>query len=565
MRVSAWRRVAARGCGLLGVCVSLLTVAPGASAAQTCVANVFEVTCTFDFTGSEQTFAVPSNVTSVEVSTVGAPGGGSDPGAGGTAEASVTVAPNQTLYVEVGSAGTSATGGFNGGGAPGAGSTVGAGGGGGASDVRTVACGGATPCGASSENSRLVVAGGGGGSGAQGAQATTSAAGGAAGSGGTGGADASGGVHGGGGGGSGTSSGGVAGTGGAGSGGTAGTPGGQGAAGGGGAGGGETAGSGNAVGGGGGGGEFGGGGGGGGGFATGEQAAGGGGGGGSSLAPSGTIGVATSGEPASVTIRYELRRLPWVWGVVTQPAENGDYPLGSTVLASYTCRDDPNGGGVTRCQGPVASGEAIDTSTVGDHAFTVAAADQAGNTSGTTMTYVVYGPPSATVTAPRANGIYARGQVVATAFSCTEGPFGSGLSQCSDSNGTAPPASSTGPEASAGRLDTNTVGVHAYSVSATSADRLTGGAQLRYTVAGRPSISIAAPAARRLYRRGRVLKARYTCKDGRFGPGIRSCTGTVRRGARANTRRRGRLTFTVTAVSNDGQRTTRTITYRVVR
>jgi hypothetical protein len=114
---------------------------------------------TFESVGAEQCYTVPSGVTAVTVTAVGAPGdAGSSAfpalgGFGAVASAQVPVTSGQTLYVEVGG-----SNGFNGGGG-------GEGGrGGGASDVRTCsAMAPSCPGGGGSLATRLVVAGGGGG------------------------------------------------------------------------------------------------------------------------------------------------------------------------------------------------------------------------------------------------------------------------------------------------------------------------------------------------------------------------------------------------------------------
>jgi len=118
-------------------------------------------TCTYSYTGSEQSFTVPAGVGSVGVTAVGAPGGtatcgfGSCGGAGAVVTATVGLqSGTDTLYVEVGGTGQEDGGhAFNGGG-----SGALAAGGGGASDVRTVSAD--DPA---SLSSRLVVGGGGGG------------------------------------------------------------------------------------------------------------------------------------------------------------------------------------------------------------------------------------------------------------------------------------------------------------------------------------------------------------------------------------------------------------------
>jgi hypothetical protein len=116
----------------------------------------------FKFTGAEQSFTVPSGVTTVHVVAIGGRGGksGNAGGAGAQVEGNLSVSPGQLLFVEVGGNGgtafgenEAAPGGFNGGG-------EGAGGGGGASDVRL------KPRSAGlSPDTRLIVAAGGGGAG----------------------------------------------------------------------------------------------------------------------------------------------------------------------------------------------------------------------------------------------------------------------------------------------------------------------------------------------------------------------------------------------------------------
>ena len=127
------------------------------------------VTCTYGYTGTEQTFTVPSGIASVQVTAIGAAGGadyGNDDPGGEGARVTGTLTGltgDQTLYVEVGQHPDTATTpqgakptAFNGGGAPGYGSA--SGGGGGASDVRTI-----SSADTGSLASRLIVAGGGGG------------------------------------------------------------------------------------------------------------------------------------------------------------------------------------------------------------------------------------------------------------------------------------------------------------------------------------------------------------------------------------------------------------------
>ena len=122
-----------------------------------------QTTVTFDYTGAEQTWTVPSGVTSIDIEVWGAQGGkgflNAPGGLGGYASGTLAVTPGQTLYIYAGGKGGSHAselitgGGFNGGGhSRGGNHLVGAGGGG--SDVRT---------GGNSFADRVIVGGGGGG------------------------------------------------------------------------------------------------------------------------------------------------------------------------------------------------------------------------------------------------------------------------------------------------------------------------------------------------------------------------------------------------------------------
>jgi hypothetical protein len=62
---------------------------------------------------------------------------------------------------------------------------------------------------------------------------------------------------------------------------------------------------------------------------------------------------------------------------VTRPDDGAVFPLDKVVTAAFKCTD--NESGLASCVGTVANGANLDTSTVGDHAFTVTGTDKAGN------------------------------------------------------------------------------------------------------------------------------------------------------------------------------------------
>lgn len=144
--------------GASGLLAPSVAVAAPAALAAGCVQGVgTQVTCTFTFTGSAQSFTVPEGVTSLAVTATGGRGGNSETilgGAAAVATGQLTVAAGDALYIQVGGNGGDGDGqaGYNGGGAGG----TGANGGGGASDVRT---------GTGELADRQIVAAGGGGAG----------------------------------------------------------------------------------------------------------------------------------------------------------------------------------------------------------------------------------------------------------------------------------------------------------------------------------------------------------------------------------------------------------------
>jgi len=159
-------------------------VAAGAVAgtAVFAVASAGAATQTFSFTGAEQTFTVPSGVTSLHVVAIGANGGLGDNDGGGNSggpggfgarvEANLAVTPGEVLFIEVGGTGADGTGGggggFNGGGSSNLGDFhLAGGGGGGATDARTCSRSSAS-CSGTTLGSRLLVAAGGGGGGMDG-------------------------------------------------------------------------------------------------------------------------------------------------------------------------------------------------------------------------------------------------------------------------------------------------------------------------------------------------------------------------------------------------------------
>jgi hypothetical protein len=435
-------------------------------------------TQTFTAAGAHN-FVVPAGVTSIYVNAVGASGSGcidSYGGRGASVTAVVPVSPGEQLYVGVGGVGTGGwenglcsadggVGGFGGGANGGTGfvgtnQATGGSGGGGAS---VVGPGSASPTFAT----LLVVAGGGGG----GAYRRNGGNAGESGEYGNAGAGWGGTTSGGGAGGAAESQSS-----------TAGAEGTMLAGGAGGNGPNEQF---TSGGGGGGGGYYGGGGGGG----ANHGYPGAGGGGSSYVIPSATkqIPPAPSSSPAAVTIVYPAPESPTA--TILSPAAGATYEFGHSVPTSFACDEGSFGFGLVSCTdstgATTTSGGTgnLDTSTFGPHTYTVTATSSDGFVGSSTNSYLVAAAPTATIASPAPGAVYSVGQSVSTAFVCAEGRSGTGLLSCADSTG------SSGTSRGNGHLDTSTPGAHTYSVTATSADGLTGVTSTPYTV----SATVTAP------------------------------------------------------------------------
>jgi DNA-binding beta-propeller fold protein YncE len=99
-----------------------------------------------------------------------------------------------------------------------------------------------------------------------------------------------------------------------------------------------------------------------------------------------------AGHETSVTHSYSVapdEQPPTV--DLRTPQEGAQYDLGADVEADYSCSDE-GGAGLQSCTGDVPDGEALDTSTLGPHDFTVHARDGAGHEATVTHHYTVVEP-----------------------------------------------------------------------------------------------------------------------------------------------------------------------------
>ncbi len=219
---------------------------------------------------------------------------------------------------------------------------------------------------------------------------------------------------------------------------------------------------------------------GGGGGEAGEFIAGGGGAGASFVigAPLAELAKFASAEGASEKVVLSYEGGPAVGApsvAIEEPASGEVYEIGQEVKTKFSCKESENGPGLSSCRdsnGSESDVGKLKTEHGGEFTYSVTAISKSGKTATKSITYRVAAPPQVHIS-PASGGFYLVGEKVKTTFSCTEGAGGTTLLSCEDSNG-----SKTG----SGELNTSTVGVGEYTVTAMSNDGQETKLTITYTV-----------------------------------------------------------------------------------
>ena len=96
------------------------------------------------------------------------------------------------------------------------------------------------------------------------------------------------------------------------------------------------------------------------------------------------------GQTGTAEISYTVAAPPSA--AISSPAGGSTYTRGQVIDASYGCREGTSGPGLSSCAGTVPAGAAIDTSTPGQHSFTVTALSRDDQRTTTTVSYTVVLP-----------------------------------------------------------------------------------------------------------------------------------------------------------------------------
>jgi hypothetical protein len=265
--------------------------------------------------------------------------------------------------------------------------------------------------------------------------------------------------------------------------------------------------------------------------------------------------TSSDGQTGTTEVEYTVAEPPTA--TVYYPIAGEILPLGKAIREIFGCAPAINveGQGLDSCLDSNGKASAdINTSTIGKHTMTAVAVAENGLVGEDTVEYTVAAPPTVTFITPTAGATYTVGQTVAEEFTCGEGAGGPGLASCLDQNG----------NPSGTDIDTATPGQYTLTVTATSQDGQTGTAELEYTVAESPTVTITSPAST-VYAVGQMVAEDFSCAPGVGAPGISSCLDQNGNpsGTDLDTAALGEHTLTVTATSTDGQTGTGTVTYNV--
>ncbi len=252
-----------------------------------------------------------------------------------------------------------------------------------------------------------------------------------------------------------------------------------------------------------------------------------------------------AGNTATETVGYTVgadRTPPTI--AFSTPTNGQHLVQGASVTSVVSC-SDAGGSGLSSCVYPAM----VDTAATGTHTFAATAQDGAGNTTSSSVQYIVDAsgttdPVTITVTTPAEGGQYAQGSSLASDAGCSAP--GSGIASCDY------PAT----------VDTSSVGAHTFVVSAADNEGHHATKTVHYTVVlvdqTPPTIVVSTPAVGANFALGASVSSVVACSDP-GGSGVASCLYP----AMVDTAAAGAHQFKVTATDVAGNTATKTVGYTV--
>jgi len=236
--------------------------------------------------------------------------------------------------------------------------------------------------------------------------------------------------------------------------------------------------------------------------------------------------------------------------ILETPGAGAVYYQGQQVQAAYACLAGPLGWPAITCDADLPLGSYIDTTSVGEHTFTVHAVDYVGAETTVTHVYTVIDvvPPAITIASPAEHAVYPYGAEVFVHYTCDDGPGGSGVLACIGSLPDGAP------------LPTNRLGSFAVSVDAfdNAFNHSTAAHFYQVVDVTPPTITITTPSDGAQYHVGDVVNADYSCHDDVEGSNV-TCVATP-----IDTSTLGTHTFRVDSRDSSGNTASATRTYSVV-
>jgi len=199
--------------------------------------------------------------------------------------------------------------------------------------------------------------------------------------------------------------------------------------------------------------------------------------------------------------------------VSPSPASVPTYAIGQSVKTTFSCADAQYGPGVTSCTDSNSADSPygmLDTSAPGQHTYSVTALSADGESGRADLVYDVAAAPVVSLTRPASGQTYPLGATVVASYGCNDGAGGPGLATSDGCMGTV---------ASGAPIDTSRVGLHSFSVTATSRDGQMATTTIQYTVG--PSTSVSRLVSLR------VAGASATATIGCTGQAGQRCTGEL--------------------------------------